>query len=91
MAKSRISEDEKVATLSLIRDNKDLLFGAFSNTITYEIKENKWKSIYDELKSIGFLAHIKDYKHLRDVMWQNWKRRTIVSINTIMQIHPITN
>lgn len=71
--------DEKITILNLIRDNKDVLFGKFTNVLTHEVKVEKWKDIAEKVKASGIYS--KDWKYLRDTTWQNWRKRTIVSTN----------
>lgn len=71
--------DEKIAILNVIRDNKDVLFGKFTNVLTHEVKVEKWKDIAEKVKASGI--YCKEWKYLRDTTWQNWRKRTIVSTN----------
>jgi hypothetical protein len=73
--------DDKITILKLINDNKEILFGKFSSSLTHEIKTKKWMEITEKAKAIGIYE--KDWKYLRDTTWQNWRKRTIVSIISI--------
>lgn len=68
----------KMTILKLIADGKSVLFGKFDNKLTFEMKVNKWKEIAQRLNEMGL--YDKDWKYLRDTTWQNWRKRTIVSI-----------
>ncbi|KAF2895975.1 hypothetical protein ILUMI_10199 [Ignelater luminosus] len=43
----------KITILTRIRENKETLFGKFSEKLTKEDKDKKWKEITDEAKSLG--------------------------------------
>ncbi|XP_047988873.1 uncharacterized protein LOC125228371 [Leguminivora glycinivorella] len=66
---------DKMTILNHIQENKNILFGKFSDKLTHAIKINKWKEITQNLNDLGIME--KDWKYLRDTMWQNWKRRTM--------------
>ncbi|XP_047986608.1 uncharacterized protein LOC125226616 [Leguminivora glycinivorella] len=67
--------NNKITILSLIYENKDTLFGRFSEKLTHEIKIKKWKEIAEQLNSLSI--YNKDWKYLRDTTWQNFRKRTI--------------
>lgn len=51
---SKISKEKlKVVVLQEIHENKELLFGAFSPTITHELKLQKWNEILELGKEIN--------------------------------------
>jgi len=70
----------KVALLKKIREEKEGLFGAFSNTLTKSDKTKKWKEMTEFAHSLGF-AEEKDWTYVRDTVWGNWKTRTLVNIS----------
>ncbi len=74
-----LSHENKLRFAQLVKENKSILFGRHSPTLTNHDKFAKWKSIYDELVSHG--AVIKDVVHLRNTMWGNLKRSTIIKRN----------
>ena len=39
----------KISGLRLIREQEDLLFGKFSDTLTYDLKNKCWDEIYGKL------------------------------------------
>lgn len=67
----------KVMIVKKINENKQLLFGALSNSVTDEAKRAKWNEILDYATSIGFQIN-GDWEYLRNTIWaSNWKRRAI--------------
>ena len=63
-----LTEQQKIEFAIMIRDNKDLLFGAFNLSgvkITTHTKQRKWEEIFHQLVSNG--AALKSLHHLRYV------------------------
>ncbi|XP_073958271.1 uncharacterized protein [Choristoneura fumiferana] len=75
--------NNKLTILNLIYDNKEILFGKFSNTLNHEIKVQKWKEITDQLTEINIFE--KDWKYLRDTTWQNWRKRSLEKRNNSLK------
>ena len=66
--KMGLTEEQKIEFAILVRDNKDLLFGAFNLSgvkITNHTKHRKWEEIFHQLVSNG--AALKNLNHLRYV------------------------
>jgi hypothetical protein len=83
-----MDNNNKITILSLVYENKEVLFGRFSEKLTHDMKINKWKEIAEQLKSLGIFS--KDWKYLRDTTWQNFRKRTIVSI-FLFKVTSLTN
>lgn len=60
-------------------ENRDVLFGAFSSTITKESKRLCWIGIRDYAVAIGLVTNDKDFAYIRDSTWPNLRSRTVVS------------
>ena len=76
-----LSREEKIFFLSLVNDNKELLFGAFDAVhITAESKKLTWESIRTSLLSRGVKCP-QDAAHLRGVGWSNFKRATLTKVD----------
>lgn len=60
-----------------IEKKRDILFAAFSNTITKTTKDAAWEAIAEKAKSVNVIGAQKNGKFLRDVTWQNWRKRAI--------------
>lgn len=81
---------DKLTILGLINENKEILFGKFSDKLTHEVKINKWKEITKNVNNSGITD--KDWKYLRDTTWQliikNYYNLIILelmtSINTVV-------
>lgn len=71
----------KLRILELIRDNRRTLFGAFSADLTKIDKSEAWEEILDEAKKLGLIAANKDINYIRDVHWQNLRKRTMKKID----------
>lgn len=71
----------KLKILQHIRDQKDILFGSLSPTITKIDKCNAWEKIADEAKTLGIITDEKPYNYVRDVYWQNLRKRTFKKID----------
>lgn len=82
------SLDNKIVLLKIIQDNKDVLFGKFSSTLSHEDKANKWKDITEQCISMGIINKDRDWKYVRDTTWQNWRKRTMVIsvLNIILRL-----
>ncbi|KAF2890934.1 hypothetical protein ILUMI_15240 [Ignelater luminosus] len=57
-------ESAKTTTLTQIRENKEMLFGKFSEKLTKEDKDKKWEEITDEAKSLGVIGGAKSWTYL---------------------------
>jgi hypothetical protein len=73
--------DAKQSILREINLNKSVLFGAFGSNITNSDKESEWKKIHRMCQSLSICNATKDWKYTRDVIWANFRRRTLVGIN----------
>lgn len=71
----------KLRILELIRDNRRTLFGAFSADLTKIDKSEAWEEILDEATKLGLIAANKDINYIRDVYWQNLRKRTMKKID----------
>lgn len=74
-------DKSRVRVLELIRSQRETLFGAFSPSLTKVDKYNAWESITDEAKSLGLIAANKMPNYMRDVYWQNLRKRTMKKID----------
>ncbi len=56
---------QKLEFVQLLRDNKEVLFGEFSPSITKETKSRKWEEVANHMRAHG--AVFKDIRNLRKV------------------------
>lgn len=70
--------DSKVAVATEILKQKSILFGSFSATLSKQDKIETWKGVTVFAKAVGLLGPEKEWKYLRDTIWSNWKKRTLV-------------
>lgn len=74
-------EKAKLRVLQLIREKKDTLFGAFSAKLTKLDKIDGWETILEEAKKLGLIPSNKCVSYLRDIYWQNIRKRTMKKID----------
>ena len=53
---SKMAIANKLAVLQKIKQDKSVLFGAFSNDLTKSVKSEKWKEVTDLAESLGLIA-----------------------------------
>lgn len=70
---------KQLSVLRKILEEKEILFGAFSTTITKTLKQSKWCEIRDLCVSCGLITHDKDWTYIRDTTWPNIRKGTMVS------------
>lgn len=70
----------KLCVLDSIREQKDVLFGPFSTTLTKEMRNKAWIVIGEYAKSIGALPSGKEPLYVRDVWWPNVRKMSMVCI-----------
>jgi len=68
---------KEVAILQKIKEEKDILFGAFSNKQMKEDKTKKWQKVTELAQSLDIAAG-KNWQYERDTVWGNWRKRTMV-------------
>jgi hypothetical protein len=63
--------------VKMVQLHKDLLFGAFSPTVTAAAKIEKWEEIRQEMVKKGDkLVAAKDAKYLQSTLWKNIATKT---------------
>ncbi|KAI1695917.1 myb/SANT-like DNA-binding domain-containing protein [Ditylenchus destructor] len=73
---------DKFALFKKIQQNKALLFGKFSNTVTRGAKDAKWEEIRLELVAEGHpYFEDKTAKQIKDNLWALSKSRTIAKVD----------
>ncbi len=71
--------ESKLALLRLVSERKEVLFGSFSQTVTAKSKQESWDEIMKKCKLMGIpLPYEKGCAYLRDTVWNNLKKRTMV-------------
>ena len=78
---SKLTMESKLFFLKLVLQRKNFLFASFSSTITKEKKVQAWRDIDAECSAMGLniRPYDKDFTYLRDTVWPNCRRATIVS------------
>lgn len=71
---------KQVTVLRKILEEKSILFGAFSPVITKQLKKEKWTEVRDLAVACGLVTNEKDYAYIRDTVWPNLRKSTVVSI-----------
>jgi len=59
-----------------------MLFGAFTASLTKEVKGEMWKEIVDECERFHGFKVGKDWQYVRDTIWPNIRNYTVVSFAT---------
>ena len=63
---------------TLVRDNKQILFGKFTAKLTHKNKLDKWEEIRVQMVNKGFTALAnRSSDYCRDITWQNIRRGTM--------------
>ncbi|VEN34301.1 unnamed protein product [Callosobruchus maculatus] len=75
MSSKQIDFERKMQFLKKVRENKDILFGAFSEKLRKQDKVNKWKEMAEVAKTD------KDWTYVRDTIWQNLKKTAMLKID----------
>lgn len=70
---------KKISFLRKILENKDILFGKFSGSLTQNDKQKKWEEIREFAVSIGLITNDKNYTFVRNNTWGNIRKATMVS------------
>jgi Myb/SANT-like DNA-binding domain len=69
-----VTKSQKLGLVQAILDQKELLFGQLTNSITRNAEFQAWTRIREELLSIGgCLEDIKNAAIIRDKIWPNLK------------------
>uniref|UniRef100_A0A915IS12 Regulatory protein zeste n=1 Tax=Romanomermis culicivorax TaxID=13658 RepID=A0A915IS12_ROMCU len=73
---ARISDDVRLKFLAKVQENKDVLFGQFSDKLTKKDKIEKWTMILNYMRAINYpLPPNADFTYIRDTVWQNFRKR----------------
>lgn len=71
----------KLRVLELIREKKNVLFGSLSPIITNVDKDEAWREITGFAIDHGLIPSNKESKYIRDIYWQNARKRTMKKID----------
>ena len=64
----------KLALLAVMKEQKDILLGAFCDNLTKVDKAKSWKEVYDNATASGMIPPAKDWTYIRDAMWPNMRK-----------------
>ncbi|XP_050292780.1 uncharacterized protein LOC126733499 [Anthonomus grandis grandis] len=81
MSSKQIIFEIKMQFLTKIKENKEILFGAFSDRLKKQDKVEKWKEITQVAQSICLVSVEKDWTYVRDTVWQNLKKSAMPKID----------
>lgn len=70
---------KQISFLQNILENKDVLFGKFTNSLTRATKQEKWTQVTNFAIALGLITNDKDYTFVRDNTWGNMRKKTLVS------------
>ncbi|KAL1493553.1 hypothetical protein ABEB36_009257 [Hypothenemus hampei] len=71
--------------LRKIFENKAILFGKFSDTLTRSEKRNKWEEIRNYAVATGLVTNDKDYVYVRNITWGNLRKKTLTKTDNSKQ------
>lgn len=74
-----VKMDAKLKILSLINEHKGVLFGTYASNLGRSEKEKIWDNIAVHARQLGLIGEGKNGRHMREITWQNWRKRSIVS------------
>ena len=69
-----MSQEHRLELAKMVRDNKSLLIGKFSSTVTQKARDRKWTEIFAHLTELG--AIIEDVNMLRFSVYTNLPKAT---------------
>ncbi|GAB0099107.1 hypothetical protein DMENIID0001_149390 [Sergentomyia squamirostris] len=72
---------DRVEVLRIIAEKKEVLFGRFSAALTHDDKQRAWDEVCAEGKAMGWVGQNVTSHHIREISWQNWRKRTIQKRN----------
>ncbi|KAL1488796.1 hypothetical protein ABEB36_014594 [Hypothenemus hampei] len=81
MSSKQVVFDRKMQWIMKIKENKDIVFGAFSENLRKEHKINKWKELATLAQSICLMPLEKNWTYARDTLWQNIKKMTMLKLD----------
>lgn len=77
--------ESKITILKMIKEKKDVLFTKVRQENSLKLKN--WEEIANFGKIKGLLQSNVNGDNLRNVIWQNWRRRAIAKKNSGTKIH----
>ena len=77
----------KLEVLNLINSHKDVLFGKFSDSVNAVDKFAKWNEVAVKAREVEVIKATQSGQHLREVTWQNWRKRAMVSSSIFHILH----
>lgn len=84
MASKQVILERKMQFLQKVKENREILFGAFSDRLKKTDKVEKWKELANVAKSVCLMPSDKDWTYARDTLWQNMKKITMVSKSVLV-------
>lgn len=71
--------------LEKVFDRRDILFKKGTNTNgNIHAKEEEWEQIRRECVDAGYFElRDKSFRHLRDITWQNFRRRAVAKLDMV--------
>ncbi|RXG56974.1 hypothetical protein Avbf_13001 [Armadillidium vulgare] len=83
MGKREDNRKLKLCILAKIKENKKILFGAFSDSISKKSKVEAWKQVTSYAHSLGGIPAEKDFTYVRDIWWPNIRKTAITRKDNI--------
>ena len=81
MVRGGMTPENNLQVLQWILDEKFVLFGKFSPTLTQEDKNRAWKSIFEKCLALELPCAVgKQCTSIKTDFYQNQRRRTMVCI-----------
>lgn len=64
--------------LKAIEEQKDILFGKFSDKLSKVNKDEAWQGVAELARQLSVMKSHQSVEYFRNTIWQNWRRKAIV-------------
>ncbi|XP_004521011.1 uncharacterized protein LOC101461666 [Ceratitis capitata] len=72
--------EKKLQFIQKVYENREILFGAYSDKIIRSVKIEKWKELAELAKTLCLMRAHKNHTYCRDTLWQNMKKAALAKV-----------